>query len=88
MKVIVVVAWLANLVAWLWLARSVWVRKVNKRQRDQAARMEAQDVFTLHPGTKGVMTDDPEDPLMWQLPSGRIVYQRYWKRLEGVEAES
>ncbi len=86
MMLIAVIAWVVCASAWAWFARSVWRARVNKRNRDRAARMRAQDVFTLHPGTKGLMTGDLNDPPAWQLPSGRIVYHRYWKRLEGVEA--
>lgn len=82
------IAWAVNVGVWLWFANRIWRSRVNKRQRDHAARMRAEDVFTLHPGTKGLITDDPDAPLMWQLPSGRIVYQRYWRRLEGVEAKA
>lgn len=70
-----------------WWVGAKWLRAWRNRcARGVVNHQRARDVFTLHPGTKGLITDNPSDPLMWQLPSGRIVYHRYWHCLEGVKA--
>lgn len=57
-----------------WGCAVYWRRKLALKME----KMVARDVYTLHPGTKALFDLETGEFRGYQLPSGKVVQQRYW----------